>query len=207
MQTTENYAERYAAMSDGELAELVLDGLDSLKEEARSAFENELRKRCLTLATLREQYPPEQVPKTRGKSSDGYLHAGWFALKEFRLAQKAQYWPVATGTIQDCFHTEPVSKGVVRAEIVYDYSVNSRKYEGKTIRDFVLTGAANRMVQAHEIGGQVEVRFDPEDPTKCYVPSGIGYLGSAVTSILDLLIWALVAAVVIGALIARHTAR
>jgi hypothetical protein len=50
MQTTENYAERYAAMSDGELAELVLDGLDSLKEEARFAFENELRKRGLTLS-------------------------------------------------------------------------------------------------------------------------------------------------------------
>lgn len=207
MQTTENYGERYAAMSDGELAELVLDGLDSLKEEARSACENELRKRGLTLALLREQYPPEQIPKTRGKSSDGYLHAGWFALREFRLAQKAQYWPVATGTIQDSFHTEPVFKGVVRAEIVYDYSVNSQKYEGKTVRDFVLTGSADRMVQAHEIGDRVEVHFDPENPAKSYLASGIGYLGSAVTGTLGLLIWAFVAAVLIGGLIARHTAR
>jgi hypothetical protein len=207
MQITENYAERYTAMSDGELAELVSDGLDSLKEEARPAFENELRKRGLTLAKLREQYPPEQVPKTRGKSSDGYLHAGWFALKEFRLAKKAQYWPIVTGTVQDSFHTKPVYKGVVRAEIVYEYSVNSQQYEGKTIRDFVLTDAADRMVQQHEIGDQVEVRFDPENPATSYVPSGIGYSGSAVTGTLGLLIWALVAAVVIGGLIARHTAR
>ncbi len=207
MQTSEDYKERYAAMSDGELAELVSDGLRSLKEEARPAFENELRKRGLTLATLREQYPPEQVPKTRGKSSDGYLHAGWFALKEFRLAHKAQYWPTISGRVQDSFHTEPVYKGVVRAEIVYHYSVNSQNYEGKTIRDFVFTGKADRMVQLHEIGGQVEVRFDPENPAKSYVPSGIGYLGSAVTGTLGLLMWALVAAVVIGGLIARHAAR
>lgn len=80
MQTTENYTERYAAMSDGELAEIVSDGLDSLKDEARPAFENELRKRGLTVATLKQQYPREQAPKARGKSSDGYLHAGWFAL-------------------------------------------------------------------------------------------------------------------------------
>jgi Protein of unknown function (DUF3592) len=205
MQTTENYRERYAPMSDGELAELVSDGLDSLKDEARPAFENELRKRGLTVATLRQQYPPEQIPKTRGKSSDGYLRAGWFALKEFRLAQKAQHWPIVTGMVQDSFHTEPVYKGVMRAEIVYDYSVNSRKYEGKTIRDFVLTGAAERMVEQHDIGDQVEVRFDPEDPAKSYVPSGIGYLGSAVTGTLGLLIWALVAAIVIG-LMDRHAA-
>ncbi len=207
MQTTENYSERYAAMSDGELAELVSEGLDSLKDEARPAFENELRKRGLSVATLRQQYPPEQAPKTRGKSSDGYFRAGWFALKEFRLAQEAQYWPVVTGRVQDTFHTEPVYKGVVRAEIVYDYSVNSQKYEGKTIRDFVLTGAANRMVEQHDIGEDVEVHFDPEDPAKSYVPSGIGYLGSTVTGTLGLLIWALVAAIVIGGLIARHSAR
>jgi len=207
MQTTEDYRERYGAMSDGELAELVSDGLDSLKDEARPAFENELRKRGLTVAGLRQQYPPEQVPKTRGKSSDGYLRAGWFAFREFRLAQKAQYWPVVTGKVQDTFHTEPVYKGVVRAEIVYDYSVNSQKYEGKTIRDFVLTGAANRMVEQHDIGDEIEVHFDPEDPAKSYVPSGIGYLGSAVTGTLGLLIWALVAAIVIGGLMARHAAR
>ncbi len=207
MQTSENYSERYAGMSDGELAELISDSLDSLNEEARHAFENELRKRGLTEATLREQYPPEQVPKTRGKSSDGYLRAGWFALKEFRLAQKAQYWPIVTGLVQDSFHTEPVYKGVVRAEIVYGYSVNSQRYEGKTIRDFVFAGAADRMVQQHEIGDQVEVRFDPENPAKSYVPSGIGYLGSAVTGTLGLLIWTLVAAIVIGGLMARHAAR
>lgn len=194
-------------MSDGELAELVSDGLDSLKDEARPAFESELRKRGLTVATLRQQYPMEQVPKTRGKSSDGYLRAGWFALKEFRLAQKARYWPIVTGMVQDSFHTKPVYKGVVRAEIVYDYSVNSQKYEGKTVRDFVLTGAADRMVEQHDIGDEVEVRFDPEDPAKSYVPSGIGYLGSAVTGTLGLLIWALVAAIVIGGLMARHAAR
>ncbi len=132
---------------------------------------------------------------------------GGLPFKEFRQARKAQYWPVVTGTVQDSFHTEPVYKGVVRAEIVYDYSVNSQKYEGKTIRDFVVTGAADRMVGQHGIGDQVEVYFDPENPAKSYVPSGIGYLGSGVTGTLGLLIWALVAAIVISGLMARHSAR
>jgi len=60
MQNAPNYAGRYAAMSDGELADFVSGGLDSLNEEARSAFQAELRKRGVTSAELREQYPVEQ---------------------------------------------------------------------------------------------------------------------------------------------------
>ena len=59
MHPAANYAERYAAMSDSELAELVSGDVHSLNEEARSAFRAELRKRGLTLAKLRKQYPPE----------------------------------------------------------------------------------------------------------------------------------------------------
>ena len=205
MHTAENYPERYSEMSDAELAELVSDGVNSLNQEARIAFQNELRKRDVTLATLREQYPPERVPKSRGKSSDGYVKAGWFALKEFRLAQRARHWPIVTGTVNDSFHTDPVYKGVMRAEILYDYSVNSHKYQGKTIRDFVLTAAANRMTQQYGSGDQVEVRFDPENPADSYLPSRIGYLGSAVTGTLGVLIWALIAFIVISLTVAgRH---
>jgi hypothetical protein len=59
---TANYEERYAGMSDGELADLVSAGLDSLNEEARHAFQTEPRKRGLTFAALRQQYPSEPVP-------------------------------------------------------------------------------------------------------------------------------------------------
>jgi NADH:ubiquinone oxidoreductase subunit 6 (subunit J) len=59
---TANYENRYASMSDGELAELITAGRDSLNEEAKHAFHAELRKRGLTLAALREQYPPELPP-------------------------------------------------------------------------------------------------------------------------------------------------
>ncbi len=207
MEHPDAYAARYGEMSDGELADLISDGFDSLNAEARHAFEIELRNRGLTVEKLREQYPPEPIPKERGKSSDGYLHAGWFALKEFRLARKARYWPVVAGTVQDSFRTRPVYKGVVRAEIIYDYSAKSQKYEGKTIRDFVFTTAADQMAQKYGIGDEVEVRFDPNDPSKSYVPSGLGYWGSAITGTLGLLIWALVAAIVIAALFERHKLR
>ena len=59
MQTAANYAERYAAMSDSELADLASGDLDSLNEEARSTFQAELRKRGVTLAKLRDEYPGE----------------------------------------------------------------------------------------------------------------------------------------------------
>jgi len=66
---TANYEERYAGMSDGELADLVSDGIQSLNEEARYACQAELRKRGLTLAALREQYPPEALSDdVRGES-------------------------------------------------------------------------------------------------------------------------------------------
>jgi hypothetical protein len=73
MQTAANYAERYAAMSDSELAGLVSGDLDSLNEEARSAFHAELRKRGLTLAKLRKQYPPEPPSNEDERNSRGSL--------------------------------------------------------------------------------------------------------------------------------------
>jgi hypothetical protein len=73
MQPAANYAERYAAMSDSELADLVLSDPDSLNEEARSAFQAELRKRGLTLAKLREQYAPEPPSNDDESNSRGSL--------------------------------------------------------------------------------------------------------------------------------------
>ena len=77
MQTPANYAERYAAMSDSELADLVSSDLDSLNEEAKSAFQAELRKRGFTLAKLQEQYPPEPP------SNDDETHYRGSLLQEF----------------------------------------------------------------------------------------------------------------------------
>jgi hypothetical protein len=68
MQTAANYADRYAAMSEGELGDLLSDDLDSLNEEAKSAFQGELRKRGLTLAKFREQYLPE--PQSNGDQGE-----------------------------------------------------------------------------------------------------------------------------------------
>jgi len=73
MQTAANYAERYAAMSDSGLADLVSGDLDSLNEQARSAFQAELRKRGLTLAKLRKQYPPEPPSSDDGSNSRSSL--------------------------------------------------------------------------------------------------------------------------------------
>lgn len=192
-------------MSEAELAQLVSDGLDSLTAEARQAFETELRQRGLTVAALEEHYPPEPLPAVRGRSNDGYLHAGWFALKEFRLERRSQYWPVVTGTVRDTFHTKPVYKGVVRAEISYQYAVDAKPYTGTTIRDFIMTSSADLMVQKYAIGDQIEVRFDPGDPSTSYVSSGVGYIGSAVIGISGLLIWTLIAFIVISLFLGRHS--
>lgn len=73
MQNAANYEERYAAMSDGELANLVSANLDSLNEEARSAFQAELRKRGLTLVKLREHYLAEPKPNDDEGGSRGSL--------------------------------------------------------------------------------------------------------------------------------------
>lgn len=73
MQTAANYAERYAAMSDSELADLVSGDVDSLSEEASSAFQAELRNRGLTLAKLLEQYPPESSNDDEAKSRGSFL--------------------------------------------------------------------------------------------------------------------------------------
>ena len=73
MQSATNYTDRYAAMSDDELADLVSGDLGSLNEEARSAFQAELRRRGLTLAKLREQYLPGPSNDHTGESRGSVL--------------------------------------------------------------------------------------------------------------------------------------
>jgi hypothetical protein len=207
MQTREDYAEVYAQMTEGELAAIALDGVETLNDEARVAFHTELTKRGQTTQSLRELYRPDPLPKIRGRSNDGYLHAGWFALREYRLAQKAQFWPVTQGRILDCYRTKSVLRGLVRAEIVYEYTFNAEKYKGKTTRDFLFSKPADQMIDQYELDDEVEVRFDPETPSRSYVASGAGYRGSAAIGIIGLSIWIVVAALFIVGWISTHVAR
>lgn len=191
-------------MNDGDLAQIAWDGVDSLNPEARGAFEVELKKRGKTSEGLKRDYPDLEPPKLpQQTSNDTYLHALWFALREMLAERNARDWIPATATIDDSSHTAPVTRGVVRAEIAYHYSLDRHRYVGKTVRDFMFSTSADLMVQQFSPGDSAEIKVDPNDPSRSYLPSGIGYAGSIAVGMLGLIAWLIVVAFWIAVVVSR----
>ncbi|MGB7556625.1 MAG: hypothetical protein WBM04_19825 [Candidatus Korobacteraceae bacterium] len=55
--SSNDYTDRYSGMADGELAQLIFDGPDSLSDIAREAFDAELQRRGLSYEALAREYP------------------------------------------------------------------------------------------------------------------------------------------------------
>ena len=55
--SSNDYAHRYSEMADGELAQLISNGRDSLNEVAREAFDAEMQRRGLSYEALASEYP------------------------------------------------------------------------------------------------------------------------------------------------------
>lgn len=204
LMTMLEYAQHYSEMEEGDLAQIVWDGVDSLNPEARSAFEAELKKRGKTAEGLKRDYPELEPPKLPQQTSkDTYLHALWFALREMLAERKARDWVPTTAVIDDSSHTAPVIRGVIRAEIRYHYSVDSRRYDGKIVRDFITSASAELMVGRFSAGDSVEIRFDPNQPSRSYLSSGVGYAGSVAIGASGLLVWAILVTMWIAVLASR----
>ena len=184
-----DYAARYSAMEEGDLAQIAWDGIDCLENDARHAFQAELERRGSTAAELKKQYPelaPPVAPPPPSK--DTYIHALWFALKELRLRTASADWPHAMATVDSSKRSGPAPRGgVVRAEITYHFSVDGTMYQGTTVRDFIWSGNSELMVDRFGTGDSVEIRFNPDRPSSSYLPSGAGVLGSVVVGLIGIL--------------------
>lgn len=179
-----DYAEQYSSMEDGDLAQLAWDGADSLNSEARLAYDAELSKRGVTAQQLKDKFT-ELAPSTPPPepTRDNIFHALWFALKEIKLRNLSSRWPQASGLVNSVYRSGSAPRRLVRAEVGYRYFVNGTAYHGLTVRDFVWSGNADRMLSRFSSGETVEIRFNPDRPEESYLPSGSGFLGPIIVCV------------------------
>jgi len=84
-----DYAQTYSSMSDGELAQLVSEGRDSLNDDAVQALNTELEKRGLTDDVLAQEYPMSK-PTPPVQSNAPRRAQQRLSIEDFRLLRPWQ---------------------------------------------------------------------------------------------------------------------
>jgi hypothetical protein len=90
-----DYAQTYSEMSDGQLAQLVSEGRDSLNDPARDAFDRELEKRGLTDDLLAQEYPPEKPREPHMPPDAPHRFLQRLSIEDLRLKGVVRPWQIA----------------------------------------------------------------------------------------------------------------
>jgi hypothetical protein len=99
-----------------------------------------------------------------------------YAAHLWRLSRRAAGWPVAPGRVTDCRVVRKASRmpgrgSVWTARVAYEYEVDGQTLRGRTldIAGDLLAGRARAAAfcREHPPGSRVQVRHDPNDPTRC----------------------------------------
>jgi hypothetical protein len=94
------------------------------------------------------------------------------------LSLKSRGWPVTSGVITESYRrteTKNYQKRTRGAEIRYRYTVDGQTYKGDVISygDMFFASDTARL-QRYPQGAQVEVHYDPQDPTLAVLEAGAG---------------------------------
>ena len=151
----------YGEMSDGELADLISDGFDSLNAEARHAFEIELRNRGLTEKSSGNNTHQNQSRKKGENQVMAIFMPGGLPLKN-------SVWPGRHDTglssrvpFKTVFARDQFTKASCGRRLSTIIPPNPRSTKAK--RSEILSSQLRRIkcAQKYGIGDEVEVRFDP----------------------------------------------
>ena len=105
--------------------------------------------------------------------------------RDILLGQKSRSWPKISGTILQSsleahHHTDDDGRTSTTYGVMvsYKYSVSGQEFEGnrRTFSD-VRTGSRRRteaLLARYPQGGQVDVYYDPQDPSSCVLETGVG---------------------------------
>ena len=105
--------------------------------------------------------------------------------RDILLGQKSRSWPKISGTILQSsleahHHTDDDGSSSTNYGVLvsYKYSVSGQEFEGnrRTFSD-VRTGSRRRteaLLARYPQGGQVDVYYDPQDPSSCVLETGVG---------------------------------
>ena len=99
--------------------------------------------------------------------------------RSLRMGLASKYWPSVRGIVKESSVEENwQSEGgtVYRPKIVYSYRVNDCEYESDRSFSWIRSGwrkRAAKIVERYPQGGNVEVFFNPDDPSQAVLERGI----------------------------------
>ena len=107
----------------------------------------------------------------------GILFAG---IRQVVHASSSDDWPSVPGVVRSAsveYETDSDGAGTYRAEVLYGYSVEGVEQLANrvTFGDFGSSdpGRAQRIVNRYPTGTEVDVHFDPADPTRAVLEPGV----------------------------------
>ena len=103
--------------------------------------------------------------------------SGYFLFQIYLTARASAFWPSVPGTITQA-EVSTSAVGRFRADVSYTYSVEGRPMFGNRVRasdgEFSVSDGAKQIIDGLAIGQQVDVHYDPSDPTRSLLQPGAG---------------------------------
>jgi hypothetical protein len=111
------------------------------------------------------------------------LAMGYFGYQEYQDSKASEAWPVVSGTV---FSSEVTSyseysngrhRTYYRADVAYEYTVNDANYTGDQVAFSEVNTSnpdpAQKIVDRYPVGQLVEIHYDPADPGKAVLETGV----------------------------------
>jgi len=74
-------------------------------------------------------------------------------------------WPTVTGTVVRC-HLEKPGVGCMYVVLSYKFKMNFERYHGSIKKPYIYDNYAEAYVRHFAGGSELEIRVDPNDPTR-----------------------------------------
>ena len=97
----------------------------------------------------------------------------YWTLREHWQSFLARGWPITTGTILSAGFAGSAKS---RVAVVYTYSVNGDYHSGTLEGDCITAACANYLLSRYQPKGHAPVFFNPDQPERSYLPSGVGWM-------------------------------
>lgn len=182
-------------------------GRDSLRDYQIDPLRDEIERRGLmpqaqaisdhgTRESIYGELPPG--PKTYGNTSCAY-----WALKELWLRHKTRTGERAEATVLSAGRTGSSRRSSARVELCYSYLASGQRFEGRIVRDFSVSGAADALAYDYHPGDKIDILIARDNLALSYCPSGLGFLWPIVAGSARLLCYTALFASIVHLLLPR----
>jgi hypothetical protein len=105
----------------------------------------------------------------------------YFGYQRYQESKASETWPVASGTVvsSEVTRYRDGDDILYRADVAYEYVVNETNYTGDKIALSEMNvntsrpESAQKIADRYPVGQQVEVHYDPADPGKAVLETGV----------------------------------